>query len=196
MILFEYNPKKYWEERGKVYRDQFQNSDFFKKQESFLLEQLKTLNFNSILEFGCGFGRITKLILSNFDIQEYKAIDLSIDQIDNAKQELGELANKVDFQVCNLNETSFKSSHYDLVLGVEVLMHVKPSDIEKVITHLLNSSKKYFINVDYYAKPVPKLAPHNFVHEYSKIFKKISSTLIINELPIGTSQTLFHVTKS
>ena len=99
MILSGYDPKKYWKKRGKVYRDQFQYSDFFEKQESFLLEHLKKFNFNSILEFGCGFGRITKIILKNFDVEEYKAVDISIDQIDNAKQELGELANKVNFQV-------------------------------------------------------------------------------------------------
>ena len=43
--------------------------------------------FKNVLEVGCGFGRITKLVLSNQpDIQKYTAIDLSPDQINNAEQ--------------------------------------------------------------------------------------------------------------
>ncbi|MGH9998111.1 MAG: class I SAM-dependent methyltransferase, partial [Nitrososphaeraceae archaeon] len=56
-----------------------------------LLDYLKSIipPFKSVLELGCGFGRITKLILSNFpDIQVYTAVDLSPHQIQNAREYL------------------------------------------------------------------------------------------------------------
>ena len=57
-------------------------------QEEFLLEHLNGLSgsFQTVLELGCGFGRITKLLLTNSDnITEYLAVDISPDQIENAK---------------------------------------------------------------------------------------------------------------
>ena len=62
------------------------HDEFFIKQEKSLLSYLKTLSFDTILEFGCDFGRITKLILDNFNVNNYTAFDLSSDQINNAKK--------------------------------------------------------------------------------------------------------------
>ena len=57
-------------------------------QEEFLLSHLNGISgsFKSVLELGCGFGRITKLLLTNYNnITEYLAVDISSDQIENAK---------------------------------------------------------------------------------------------------------------
>ena len=56
-------------------------------QEQILVEYLrKNISFSTVLEVGCGFGRITKIILSNFpEVTEYVAVDLSPDQIENAR---------------------------------------------------------------------------------------------------------------
>ena len=191
----KYNPEKYWKTRGKIYYDKFQYSKFFEKQEIALLNYLRKMNFTSILEFGCGFGRITKLILENFDVKEYHAIDISIDQIRNAKNEIGNFPTNVNFEVCNIEKTNFKNNYYDLVLGVEVLMHVQPKNIESVITKLINASKNHFVNIDFYNKSITKLAPHNFLHNYPEIFKNISSSFSIKEKPIE-NQMLFHVIKN
>ena len=67
------------------------NEQFDKKfqenEENKFIEYLKNIEFNTVFEFGCGFGRMTKLILDNFDINDYTAIDVSIDQINNAKKQ-------------------------------------------------------------------------------------------------------------
>ncbi|HYV52899.1 MAG TPA: class I SAM-dependent methyltransferase, partial [Candidatus Eisenbacteria bacterium] len=86
-----YVPNEYWYERGKRYREEFRPNEKSALQEKILLHYLINISlsssFSTVLELGCGFGRITKLLLSNFpDIQEYTAIDLSSDQIENAKE--------------------------------------------------------------------------------------------------------------
>jgi len=83
-----YIPNEYWFERGKKYKEEFRYNKNSELQERVLLDYLKKIpssfsSFSTVLEVGCGFGRITKLLLSNFsNIQEYIAIDLSPDQIE------------------------------------------------------------------------------------------------------------------
>ncbi|HUT06100.1 MAG TPA: class I SAM-dependent methyltransferase [Nitrosopumilaceae archaeon] len=81
-----YKPYQYWYETGKEYQDEFEYSEFFKLQEKVFLNVLRELSFESVLEFGCGFGRMTKLILENFPVKKYVAFDLSPHQIQNAKK--------------------------------------------------------------------------------------------------------------
>jgi len=194
-IFRHYNPEKYWKKRGIYYKDQFKHSNFFQIQENFLLNYLKKIKFKTVLEFGCGFGRITKIILSNFEISNYHAIDISPDQIENAKKELGELARSVNFEVSDFSKISFEKEKYDLVIGVEVLMHVKPNDIKNVIQNFLYTTKKHFINVDFYQNPAPVLDPHNFVHQYLEIFGKVCPLSKRLQLPVGNTQFLFQLEK-
>ena len=88
-MLPTYIPNEYWLKRGKVYKEQFKYNKKFQLQENMLIDYLKTAleSFDTVLELGCGFGRISRLMLSKFpDIKEYVAVDLSPDQIENAKQ--------------------------------------------------------------------------------------------------------------
>ena len=85
MFFKKYKPIDYWSKRGKKYQDEFVYNEFFKIQENTLIDYLKAIQFKSVLEYGCRFGRITKLLLENFNIKQYKAFDLSQDQINNAK---------------------------------------------------------------------------------------------------------------
>src|SRR5437660_7231958 len=81
-----YIPHEYWFKHGRTYKDEFRYNKNFELQEKILIDYLKDVSssFSSVLEVGCGFGRITKLLLSHFpNITEYFAIDLSPDQIEN-----------------------------------------------------------------------------------------------------------------
>src|SRR2546426_10727046 len=84
-----YIPHEYWFKHGKTYKEDFRYNKNFELQEKILIDYLKNKvsSFSTVLEAGCGFGRITKLLLTNFpNITEYLAIDLSLDQIENAKE--------------------------------------------------------------------------------------------------------------
>src|SRR6266487_6966424 len=86
-----YIPHEYWFNHGKTYKKEFRYNKNFELQEKILIDYLKdnvsASSFSTVLEVGCGFGRITKLLLSNFPhIREYIGIDLSPDQIENAKE--------------------------------------------------------------------------------------------------------------
>jgi len=108
-----------------LYKKNFRYDKYKIIQEEFLLDHLDSLNkFHSVLEWGCGFGRITKLMLTRYsEIQEYLAVDLSPHQIANAKTYLDSiifLHKELEFQVSNIQ--SFKSEKKYFLC--EVLMYI------------------------------------------------------------------------
>jgi SAM-dependent methyltransferase len=158
---------------------------------------------------GCGFGRITKLLLANFgkSITKYVAVDMSPDQIRNARQFVedpylnGKVTtttaddngsrndnDRLEFIVSDIqsmHSTDASKQRYDLVLACEVLLHVLPSEIEQVVHLLTEMSNKHIINVDWYEEEVPKkIAPHNFIHRYEEIYAKIPSVKQVRRIPI------------
>lgn len=219
--ILTYNPQQYWTEQGKIYKEQFRYNKNFKLQEQMLIDYLKR-NFSrssslTVLELGCGFGRITKLLLLNFpNIKEYLAVDLSQHQIENAKeyvrpQEIiikneGKANPDIKFLVSDIQSLQVDKK-YDLVIASEVLMHVLPSEINEVISKLVNLSDKHIVNIDWYEKQIPKrVAPHNFIHNYEEIYKNIPSITLVNRIPIekkkgllsfkiDVKQSIFHALK-
>jgi SAM-dependent methyltransferase len=207
-----YNPSEYWHERGKIYKKNFRYDKNKRLQEEFLITHLNNISgsFKSVLELGCGFGRITQLLLTNYNnITEYLAVDISPDQIENAKSLLSstKLPNqiKLDFLVSDIQSLRLDKK-YDLVLMSEVLLHILPTDIDSIIKKLITLSNKHIINIDWYEDHSPKSqASHNFIHQYETLYKKYTdpaTTTTIKRIPIkrkkfvgtlDTKQSIFHV---
>ena len=206
-----YNPSEYWRERGKVYKKNFRYDKDKRLQEEFLLTHLNGISgsFKSVLELGCGFGRITKLLLTNYDnITEYLAVDISPDQIENAKTLISsaKLSNKVklDFLVSDIQSLKL-DKQYDLVILSEVLLHILPTEIDSIVNKLISLTKRHIINIDWYEDQPPKSqASHNFIHQYESIYKKYTEpSTRIERIPIkrkkkligifDTKQSIFHV---
>ena len=208
--MLSYIPKEYWFEQGKIYKDQFRYNKKFKLQEQMLTDYLKTNVYSSsfpfltVLEIGCGFGRITKLLLTNFPhIKEYVAVDLSPHQIENAKEYVAPVVDsrkkrnnnndplELHFIVSDIQSLPQFNKKYDLVIASEVLLHILPSEIEDVIRKLVSLSNKHIVNIDWYEEQIPKkAAPHNFIHNYEKIYKSIPLVKGIYKIPIKKKRAL------
>jgi SAM-dependent methyltransferase len=207
-----YNPAEYWRERGKIYKKNFRYDKSKRLQEEFLIDHLNNIagSFKSVLELGCGFGRITQLLLTNYNnITEYLAVDISPDQIENAKSLLSSTKSannqvKLDFLVSDIQSLRL-DKEYDLVILSEVLLHILPTDIDSIIKKLITLSNKHIINIDWYEDHSPKSqASHNFIHQYETLYKKFTdpATTTITRIPIkrnkfigtlDTKQSIFHV---
>jgi SAM-dependent methyltransferase len=200
-----YNPGEYWKERGKVYKQNFKYDKNFKLQEEILTDYLKKYSFSTVLEVGCGFGRVTRLLLSAFpQIKEYFAFDLSPHQIENAKlniQDLNPSKEKIEFMVSDIQ--SFQSDKkYDLVIASEVFMHVLPSEISEIMAKIVGFSNEHVCNIDWYEEKPPKKAESfNFIHQYENIYHDIPLVKKVNRIPIvkkgllskvDTKQSIFH----
>ncbi|MGB7955877.1 MAG: VOC family protein, partial [Candidatus Nitrosopolaris sp.] len=75
-----------------------------------------------------------------------------------------------------------------MVISSEVLMHVLPSEIEKVMIKIVDISNEHIINIDWYEKRTPwNAAPHNFIHQYEKIYRNLP-TIVHFEIPTDDSE--------
>ncbi len=194
-----YVPKDYWLKEGATYIERFRRTKEFRLQESLLVDCLKGLRppFSTVLEIGCGFGRITKLLLSNFDVQEYVAVDLSPEQIRNARDYVGD--SRVKFIVSDIQNFQ-DDKRYDLVIASEVLMHVLPSEIGQVVAKLVGMSRHHVVNIDWYEEKPRAGAPHNFIHDYEAAYRNALQVASIERVPVAkggmfgldAKQSIFH----
>jgi putative sugar O-methyltransferase len=214
-MSFNYNPSEYWHERGKVYQKNFIYDKYMRLQEKLLIKHLTNYVFTSdesiksVLELGCGFGRITKLLLTKFpNIKEYLAIDLSPHQLENAKKYVDSNKDKITFFRSDIQTLDTNNKKYDLVIISEVLLHIIPAEIDSIIKKIISLSNKHIVNIDWYEDNLPvdykKKATYNFIHQYEALYKKYTepSTTTITRIPIrkktfissyDARQSIFHV---
>ena len=204
--MTSYNPIKYWTEHGRTYmtkhlsrtKTDFTHRNRFQIQEQAIIQYLDKLypSFETVLELGAGFGRISKLLIDRYQsITNYTLVDLSPSQIKNAKKYLSN-SNKVgiEYHVSTI-ENFYSPERYDLVLLSEVLMHQFPSKMPYLIDIIVSLSKKHIINIDWYEvkQPAYKIADHNFIHDYQKLYMQNQQVQNVIQTPIKhINQSIFH----
>lgn len=186
---------EYWKKRGPGYYEELQNiprqlQSRFEDQEKHVIKLLQTLKFNKILEIGCGSGRYTKILSEFFKPDKYVAIDISKEQLENAKRYVSN--DKIDF-CCMQVQDLIVEEKFDLVFASEVLMHINFNDIEKVIGTLVSFSTNKIISIDWYNKKNigKELSGYCFMHDYENLFRKNGAKNVrMHILPISLSWKL------
>ena len=158
-----FDPIAYWQHRGEQYESRFHGSDQYAAQELRIAALAESLRPSSVLEVGCGFGRITQIISPH--VGRYVAIDVSQHQIAAAE------AKTVNVEYHQVALQDFRSDEsFDLVLAVEVLMHIPPTQIVDAINRLCGLSSRYVLICDW-AFPIERhVAEHNWLHPYADLF--------------------------
>lgn len=164
----------YWRGRGAGYKAEFKRHNpltrfRFWQQERAIRRELKALEgVERILEVGCGFGRITKLLLELPDVKRIVATDISEDQIKAAKRTIKDP--RVEFRCISVLDLDY-SKEFDLVIASEVLMHIPPDRIMRAIRRMEAASKKHIMNIDWYALDEPHEAGgYCWQHDYSAAY--------------------------
>lgn len=187
-----YDPVTYWRERGETYMAKF-SAERYAEQEEALVQLLGRLEFASVLEVGCGFGRIASLVRRVNPKASYMGLDLSPTMIAAARERLG-----TDAELVTGSILDFKTkARYDLVIAVEVLMHVLPEDVAAAVRKLDRLAKGHIVTLDW-TTPVPGKRPaaHNFLHPYPELLGTgpFGRTRDVEVIPIGL-QAIHHVAK-
>ncbi len=167
---------EYWKNRGKDYYEKYQLDPKYlqerhQKQEKKLLEILSNEKFERILEIGCGFGRFTKILSSVFNPEKYVALDLSQDQIQNAKKYINN--SKIEFHCTKIQDFN-SGEKFDLVFAGEVLLHISEEDVDDVISKIVKFSRKKIVTIDWYDEKRfgEEIKEYLFMHDYKELYEK------------------------
>ena len=176
--MFDY--KKYWENNKTDMVDQAKPSGTRQVQIEKIIEVLKPFDFNSVLELGIGFGRVTKEILDHYKIDRYTGLDLSQRYLDMVVERIPKVAT-----VQSTIQDFETDESWDIVLAVEFLMHIPPQDIDKTIKKMADWSRKAIVSLDYYPTKearFEKLADHNWEYDYKEKYEKYGLNVTIHRI--------------
>lgn len=174
-----YDPIAYWIKRGRHWEDEARKRGFWDAENPPLLQLMDTLHFDSVLDVGCGFGRVGASILERWPDVRYTGIDVSPDLIEGARKRLP------DSELIVADLAQFDTDRmWDLVLSVSVLGHIRPDDVGPLIERMRRWARRDVIHVDWDE-------PGAFTSfRYGHDFRALHGPAI--EIPMGR-QTLFHL---
>lgn len=185
----EQDVRNFWLKWGPHYFQTIRK-DIYADQEAALLktlnEEFETSKIQTVLDIGCGYGRIAKLLLEAIpSIETYDGFDISQDQLDNARQYVHNTRFHTllgDFE--NYPRKFWKL--YDLVVCVET-MTILPYDARYWMNRVISLSKKYVLTLDWYdPKPNPPapISQINTWHPYAEYYKANPNILSFKAIPL------------
>ena len=108
----------YWLKRGRGYHAEKRlDSPFYKQQEKFICDVLRDLNPASVLDVGCGFGRVTSAVGKALPGCSITGCELSLDQLEHAEA----LPNVFYRQYDLYSDDPLPSA--DVAMAIEVFLH-------------------------------------------------------------------------
>lgn len=176
-----YSPPDYWTDRGRGYEQEAVREGWHGVENQPVLELLDTLEFESVLEVGCGFGRVGNAVLARRPGIAYTGLDVSPDLIEGARRILPPSAELI----CADLATWDADRQWDLVLSVSVLGHLLPSDIARVLAKMKRWARNDVVHVDW--NEIGGQTTYQYGHDYQLIHGGKAT-----EIPYGR-QTIFHV---
>lgn len=173
-LAMRFNPKQYWTERGRTYIAEYPPGG--SKTKEVILATLATIEFESLLDVGCGYGRYLKCIADRFPGAKLAGVDISPTQIAEAKRYL------LGYPEIELRETdglrlSCGDKSFDLSFTYGCMKHVPKDRIHSFFKELcrVTRHKGLFIEASRKGRRTLKqiLIPEMvwYSHKYDELFR-------------------------
>lgn len=160
-----YDPVAYWDRRGRVYARRFARARYVDQEVAIrtVLDGLEAPR--TVLDVGCGFGRMAEIVSEAWPGVRYTGLDLSASMLARARHRF----RRAELVHASLTGFRPRGRRWDLALAVEVLMHIPPAEIGPAIDRLLELAP-VVVTVDWTESIPEPPAAHNFRHDYAALF--------------------------
>lgn len=117
-----------------------------------VLDQLKTIKFNSLIDIGCGDGRLLREVSKVYTKKKLLGIDYSESAVSLARA----MNPHINYEAINLIETNL-TEQFDVATSVEVLEHIPPTQVDsflKSVADSIHENGTLILTVPHTNKPV------------------------------------------
>lgn len=177
MLDVPLNYKQYWTD------DNFQNiiplnygkyPEGFHPGEVVENEILKDIDYNIILDYGCGYGRLTDA----FDKEKYIGVDLNPNAIAKAKE------NNPGYRYLEINMDS-TLPECDIAFANAVFLHNDDKMLSSIVTRLKEANCKYIVVSDVISKDwhngfIPPTY-YRSLEEYNKLMEELCFSFVLEK---------------
>lgn len=130
-----------------------------------LIQQLKKIEFTSILEVGCGQGHILRLLAKEFPKVKITAIDINSNVLFNTKNNLEkEGITNIKLSVGKAENLKFDSNSFDVVLSAAVLIYVDRFNISLAFSEMNRVARKAILLEEWHSENTTAFGDKDFGH--------------------------------
>lgn len=133
-----------------------------------IIQELKKIEFESLLEVGCNAGGNILRIRDEFDISDLDlaGIDVNADSIQFIQEKLPDVL----WRIGNAKNLPFHEEEYDVVLADAILMYADPEESKEILSEMNRVAKKAIIIVDWFSEK-EEIKDQHWCRDYEKILK-------------------------
>jgi SAM-dependent methyltransferase len=180
-----FDPDTYWPSMGEWLAGPGAATPEHREAEALLSELIPLIGpISDVLDVGCGRGRLASLLLDVLPSATYTGVDIGPEQVEATRKV------RPDGEVFQSRLQDFTPDRqWDLVIVSEVLMHVRPEEIELACQKVKSLARKWLITIDW-TQPLRRgkpIAEWNWLYDYPTLFGSVE-----REIPTGL-QTIFLV---
>lgn len=144
-ILASRLPVLYWLRRGRTYYQNRPESECEKSLHRELIDVLVPRRPRRVLEYGVGNGAVLKKIAAALPGVECCGVDISRTQLRAARQNFP----GAEYRVSDLQTIDYPDHHFDVVLGLGVLIYLRPAVRRRVFRELFRVTRGRLVAVEY-----------------------------------------------
>lgn len=174
------------------YEDDFRRTSAYARQEAQLESIFATLPEppQHVLEVGPGLGRITKMLVDRWPEAAFGLMDLSRLALEKTSMavpnrvfeiEVDRIQHTIDF--AQAFPLASVGGLFDLVVAIEVMLHIPPHEVEYAARNLLKAVKPggHLVTCDWTEEIGREVRVQNYRHDYANLFNYIGATTILSE---------------